>query len=275
MDRSKQIAACELSGATGSKAQRSMPYQGATSLVAQSVSVAFGKTRVIHKIALELFPGETLVVLGDSGCGKTTLLRVLAGQLRPDTGTIHVEQQEIFNLPAKERGIVYLDQEALLFEHLTVFENVAFGLRLRRVGNVTLRAQVEEMLAAVNLSQHGAKRSWQLSGGQKQRIAFARAILARPRVLLLDEPFGSLDSKARAEMQQLYRKLAAAFRFTALFVTHDIREALIVGDRFSWMSDGNMETYAGRAEFVADDRTGVQAELRFWQELSQETRSDT
>lgn len=232
-----------------------------------NLGLAFGAARVLEDVSLAVYPGETLVVLGGSGCGKTTLLKVLAGLRSADRGAVQLDAIDLQAIPSRQRRVVYLDQETLLFEHLTVFENVAFGLRLRRVASDQVNEQVEGLLHAIGLSGHAQKRSWQLSGGQKQRIAFARAILADPRVLLLDEPFGSLDARTRAEMQQLYKRLAERYRFTALLVTHDVREALVLGDRFAVMSAGRLRCYESRDEFVADEATGVREEIEFWKNL--------
>jgi len=231
------------------------------------VNVGFGNIQVLSNISLVVYPNETLVVLGGSGCGKTTLLKVMAGLQRADSGVVYLDEMDLQTIPSQHRRVVYLDQEALLFEHLTVFENVAFSLRLRQVPTKRVREQVDELLEAIGLSDHVAKRSWQLSGGQKQRIAFARAILAEPRLLLLDEPFGSLDAFTRAEMQQLYQSLATRYQFTALLVTHDVREALVLGNRFAVMSAGKLHGYESRAAFIADRSTGVQEEIAFWKQI--------
>jgi putrescine transport system ATP-binding protein len=233
----------------------------------KEIAIAFGAVEVLRGVSLVVYPCETLVVLGGSGCGKTTLLRAMAGLQPVDAGTVYLDEVELQAIPPPQRRVVHLDQEALLFEHLTVFENVAFSLRLRRVPMEQIKEQVNELLDAIGLGDHAAKRSWQLSGGQKQRIAFARAILAQPRVLLLDEPFGSLDARTRAEMQRLYQRLAARYRFTALLVTHDVREALVLGDRFAVMSSGELHCYENRAAFVADETTGVQEEIAFWNQI--------
>jgi ABC-type Fe3+/spermidine/putrescine transport system ATPase subunit len=231
------------------------------------VAVTFGQTSVLRDVTMDVHRGETLVVLGDSGCGKTTLLKVIAGLQAPDEGNVWVEGVELGEIAPQQRGVVYLDQEALLFEHLNVFENIAFAMRLRKAPQCEVNQTVGEMLSAIGLDDHAQKRSWQLSGGQKQRIAFARAILSKPRVLLLDEPLGSLDSRTRGEMQQLYRQLAARFRFTAVLVTHDVREALVLGDRYSLMSNGRLLHYSNRSEFVGDHSTGIQEEIRFWRQV--------
>lgn len=245
------------------------PLAGSPRLSLKAVSVSFGRSRVLQDVGLAVMPGETLVVLGDSGCGKTTLLKVAAGLIPPLSGSVHVDEYELRQLTPRERRVVYLDQEALLFEHLNVFDNVAFGLRLRRVPEIDVQRKVAELLADIGLSEHAQKRSWQLSGGQKQRIAFARAILAGPRVLLLDEPFGSLDPRTRGEMQQLLRRLAERYRFTAVLVTHDVREALVLGTRFALLTAGRLIDFASREAFINDPRTGVANEVSFWQGLAE------
>jgi ABC-type sulfate/molybdate transport systems ATPase subunit len=236
-------------------------------LSVSDVSVAFGATQVLERVSMHVYPAEVLVVLGDSGCGKTTLLKVLAGLLEADAGLVEIDARELGRIPIRERRVVYLDQEALLFEHLDVFENVAFSLRMRRVAQDIVNKQVEELLRAIGLSEHARKRSWQLSGGQRQRIAFARAVLAEPRVFLLDEPFGSLDARTRGEMQRLFQQLAARYSLTTIFVTHDIREALVLGDRFATLRSGHLRCYRDRAAFVSDRQTGVQDEINFWKQF--------
>ncbi len=247
--------------------QPAMKTMAAPRLHLSHVTVAFGASQVLCNVSLDVFPVETMVVLGGSGCGKTTLLKVIAGLQSVDSGVVHVDEVELRHLPPQARRVVYLDQEALLFEHLNVFENIAFGLRLRKVPSKQVKEHVDELLEAIGLGPHAAKRSWQLSGGQKQRIAFARAILAEPRVLLLDEPFGSLDARTRAEMQHLYQRLAERYRFTSLLVTHDVREALVLGNRFALMSGGALACYDSREAFVADETTGVREEVNFWKHI--------
>lgn len=206
-------------------------------------------------------------MLGRSGCGKTTLLKILAGLCDPDTGTLRLAGRSLAGVPPERRGVVYLYQEPLLFPHLDVFENVAFGLRLRRVKNAELRPRVEEMLACLELSGHAAKKPTQLSGGQRQRAAFGRALIINPTLLLLDEPFGNLDTEVRAQMQALFQRVAKQFGITSLFVTHDLKEALLMGDRLGLLRAGALQTYASREEFVQDPETGVARERGFWQSL--------
>jgi len=232
---------------------------------AQGILVRYGDTLVLDKVSLRVVTGSTLVILGNSGCGKTTLLKVLAGSIKPSEGSVRLDGQELQTVAVSKRGIIYLDQESLLFDHLNVYENVAFALRLRRLPAAEVDAQVRQLLSRISLAEHARKKSHQLSGGQKQRVAFARAILAAPKVLLLDEPFGSLDERTRTMMQNLYKDLCSEFGITAVFVTHDVKEALLVGDAFGYMDQGKLERHASREDFMNDPRTGVMQEIRFWQ----------
>ena len=228
---------------------------------------AYGKELLFDKLSLELAASQTLVILGRSGCGKSTLLRMLAGLETLDAGEILLQDRRINTLPPQQRGIVYLGQEALLFDHLNVFENIAFGLRLRRLPEGEIQQRVAAMLSHLGLDAHSHKPVEQLSGGQKQRVAFGRALVIRPQILLLDEPFSSLDADIRADMQQLFRSMAAQFAITALFVTHDAEEALRIGDRFAHLQNGLLTVYASRADFINDPATGVSRKLAFWQRL--------
>jgi putrescine transport system ATP-binding protein len=231
----------------------------------------FGTTPVLNDITLELPAGQVLAILGRSGCGKTTLLKILAGLETTDTGEVKIDGQSVLSIPPERRQVVYLYQEPLLFPHLNVFENIAFGLRIRQVDNATVTKQVNDMLADLELSDQAQKQPNQLSGGQRQRVSFGRALIIRPRLLLLDEPFGNLDAQTRATMQDLFKQVVKRYEMTALFVTHDTREALTVGTRFGYLDRGLLTTYQTINDFVADPRTGVQAELAFWETIQDKT----
>lgn len=238
-------------------------------LMIRDLSVAYGPHEILKSLSLTVAAGETLVILGESGCGKTSLLKAIAGTVTPTRGQIQLAGVDITSLPPAQRGIVYLDQDPLLFEHLTIEENLAFSLRLRREPAERIEAEVTAMLAALDLQAHRHKREWQVSGGQKQRIAFGRAVLARPRLLLLDEPFCSLDGKTRTQMQTLFATVVRERRLTSLFVTHDVKESLLVGDTFARLESGSLRRYDTREVFKRDPATGIPAEIAFWNEQSQ------
>lgn len=215
-------------------------------------------------VSFEVAPGTTFAILGRSGCGKTTLLKIVAGLIQADSGDI-VQAGKLHNaLPPQQRNAVYLYQEALLFPHLNVRENLAFGLRIRRCAEGEIRQKVDAMLSQLGLEAQGQRMPHQLSGGQKQRVAFGRALIIRPQVLLLDEPFGALDVETRTQMQQFYRQMAAEHGITGVFVTHDLKEALLVGHRWGYLEEGLLDTYADRQAFMADARTGIPKEIEFW-----------
>lgn len=237
----------------------------------ESIYKRYGAQEVLKGIDLSLSKGETLSVLGASGCGKTTLLKCIAGLERPDQGSVAFDGEHLHTLATEERNIIYLSQEPSLFDHLSAAENIGFGLALKRRRsevNASERTQrVNEMLEALDLADHRSKRPPALSGGQKQRVAFGRALIIRPKVVLLDEPFGSLDAGTREEMQQLYKRLAAAYHITALFITHDVKEALLTGDRFGYMQDGKLDVFTDLEAFRNDPRSGVERETAFWTKL--------
>lgn len=211
--------------------------------------------------------GQTFAVIGSSGCGKTTLLRVLAGLATADRGEILINGRDVTALEPRHRHALYLYQEPLLFPHLDVFENIAFGLRLQRRSEAAIRAEVEAMLAELELEGYGHRHPDSLSGGQRQRVSFGRALVVKPALLLLDEPFSNLDPDTRNSMQNLFKRVAAHHRITAVFVTHDLKETLIVGDGFGRLAGGVLRCYPDRAAFCADPATGVQREHNFWQEM--------
>ena len=238
-------------------------------LTVDHLSKQFGGQPVLRDISFGLNPGEVLAVLGRSGCGKTTLLKILAGLEKPDAGTLGLQGQNLLPVPPNERQMVYLYQEPLLFPHLSVFENVAFGLRIRQVPRAEADQRVADMLDELDLRAHAQKAPHQLSGGQRQRVSFGRALIIRPRLLLLDEPFGNLDAQTRADMQQLFLRVSRQHHITSLFVTHDSREALTVGTRFGYLDRGVLTSFASVAEFIQDPRTNIQAELSFWESIQQ------
>jgi ABC-type Fe3+/spermidine/putrescine transport system ATPase subunit len=227
----------------------------------------FGAEKVLEEVSFGLEQEETLGILGRSGSGKTTLLKILAGLEEADAGGIRLGGEAIERREARLRGVVYLYQEPLLFPHLDVYENLAFGLRLRREGEPAISARVGEMLERLGLAEQARKRPHQLSGGQRQRVSFGRALVVEPRLLLLDEPFASLDFETRESMQSLFKEVAAACRTTAIFVTHDLKEAILMSRRIALLRGGKLRVYASLEEALADPHLGARRELDFWRGL--------
>jgi sulfate transport system ATP-binding protein len=204
----------------------------------------FGQFTALDDVSLEVASGELLALLGPSGCGKTTLLRILSGLEYADSGTIHFDGADATNQSVRARRVGFVFQHYALFRHMNVFENIAFGLRVRRIGRPSrreIRAKVQELLQLVKLEGLATRYPTQLSGGQRQRVALARALAVEPRVLLLDEPFGALDAKVRQELRQWLRRLHDEVHITSVFVTHDQEEALEVADRVVVMNKGRIE----------------------------------
>ncbi|MEZ4774487.1 MAG: ABC transporter ATP-binding protein [Bacteroidia bacterium] len=234
---------------------------------AEDIGKRFGGEIVLNKISFSLSPGTTLSILGKSGCGKTTLLKILAGLLASDEGTFTVNGQNMFALPPQQRGVVYLSQEPLLFPHMNVFDNLAYGLKIRKLEKSTIRAQVTQLASKLELEDHLSKSPEQLSGGQKQRVSFGRALIINPQIMLLDEPFGSLDTQTRVEMQKLFRYVSQSVKMTALFVTHDLKEALTMGDQIALMHRGSLKQYDSVQTLAQDPESGIKAEIDFWKNL--------
>jgi ABC-type Fe3+/spermidine/putrescine transport system ATPase subunit len=237
-------------------------------LTIQGLQKTYERQTVLKDLSFELEQKQVLSILGRSGCGKTTLLKTIAGLVSPDFGDILLDGNSILRAAPQERGVVYLYQEALLFPHLNVFENIAFGLRIRRLPEGEIRATTEALLAHLELEGMERRMPTQLSGGQKQRVAFGRALAVRPRLLLLDEPFGALDAETRATMQTFFKKTAKEQGITALFVTHDLKEAILMGHRWALMTDGHLDVFERIEDFAADHRTGLAREIDFWNTIS-------
>jgi len=202
---------------------------------------AFGSVVALDSVSLTIAPGEFFALLGPSGSGKTTCLRLIAGFDQPDSGTILLDGEDVTNTPPFARNVNTVFQDYALFPHMTVAENVAYGLRVRGVAAAERARQASEMLDLVRLGEFGARRPHQLSGGQRQRVALARALINRPKVLLLDEPLGALDLKLREEMQAELKGLQQRLGITFVFVTHDQGEALSMADRVAVFSQGCIE----------------------------------
>ncbi len=205
------------------------------------VSKRFGDTTAVDDVSLTIDCGEFFTMLGPSGCGKTTTLRMIGGFEAPSAGAIHLGDVDVTELPPFKRDVNTVFQNYALFPHLNVFENVAFGLRRRSVAADEIRRRVSETLDLVELPGYEQRKPSQLSGGQQQRIALARALINRPRVLLLDEPLGALDQKLRKQMQVELKRIQGEVGITFIFVTHDQDEAMTMSDRIAVMRDGRIE----------------------------------
>jgi len=202
--------------------------------------VRFGGVVALDHVDLEVRAGELLLLLGPSGCGKSTLLRAIAGFVPPDQGKVLFADEDVTHLPPHRRNTGMVFQSFALWPHLSVGENVAFGLRERRVDKREIARQVQESLEAVRMGEHATRRIDQLSGGEQQRVALARALVIRPRCLLLDEPLSNLDASLRHSMRDEIRRVCKEFRLTAVYVTHDQKEALAVADRIAVMKGGRI-----------------------------------
>jgi putrescine transport system ATP-binding protein len=195
-------------------------------------------------------------------------LRAVAGLIVAERGRVMLGTESVDSLAANRRGIVYLNQEPLLFPHLNLFENIAFGLRLRRVAEAEIHERVGKLISQLELDGLELRHPEALSGGQRQRVAFGRALAVDPALLLLDEPFSNLDADTRTNMQDLFKRLAHERGTTALVVTHDLKESIRVGDSFAMIRDGRVHTYKDRQEFCADPISGVDREAAFWRALA-------
>jgi sulfate/thiosulfate transport system ATP-binding protein len=221
----------------------------------QNLTKKFGTFTALRDVSIEVPDGNLVALLGPSGCGKTTLLRIIAGLDVPDTGSIVFDGKTMNDRKVKERQVGFVFQHYALFRHMSIFENVAFGLRVRprslRPPEAEIRKRVNELLELIQLDWLANRYPSQLSGGQRQRVALARALAVEPRVLLLDEPFGALDAKVRADLRRWLRQLHDQLHLTAVLVTHDQEEALEVADRVVVMNEGRVEQ-VGTPEEVYD-----------------------
>ncbi|MFE9258021.1 ABC transporter ATP-binding protein [Streptomyces sp. NPDC006879] len=222
---------------------------------------SFGSTVALDGLDLTVEPGELIALLGPSGCGKTTALRVIAGFEQPDSGEVLVDGQDITRVPANRRDAGMVFQSYSLFPNLSARDNVAFGLRVRKVPAAQRRERAGELLDLVGLPDHGGRYPHQMSGGQQQRVALARALALQPRVLLLDEPLSALDAKVRTNLREEIRRLQLSLGITTIFVTHDQEEALSMADRVAVLNAGKLEQCAAPAELYERPATAFVAEF--------------
>jgi iron(III) transport system ATP-binding protein len=213
----------------------------AVSIRFEHVTKCFGDNRVVDDIDLTIDPGELFFLLGPSGCGKTTLLRCIAGFYIPESGRILIGNRDVTKLAPEDRDTGMVFQSYALWPHMSVKENVAFGLELRKVPKAEINQRVAEALAAVKMTERADYKPNQLSGGQQQRVALARALVVRPQCLLLDEPLSNLDAKLRLEMRGEIRRICKQFGLTAVYVTHDQKEALSIADRIAVLDKGKIQ----------------------------------
>ena len=229
-------------------------------IVIKGLSKSFDGVQVIKNIDLEIKAGEFFSILGPSGCGKTTLLRILAGFIEPDSGVVYLGDKDITNLPPNLRSTNTIFQKYALFPHLTVYENIAFPLRMKKMDSDYIDTEVKKMLKMIELEEHASKKPNQLSGGQQQRVSIARALVNKPEVLLLDEPLSALDAKLRQNLLIELDNIHEEVGITFIFITHDQQEALSISDRIAIMNKGKVlqvgtpaEVYESPADmFVAD-----------------------
>jgi spermidine/putrescine transport system ATP-binding protein len=225
------------------------------------VSKRFGGVNAVDDVSLEIAEGEFFSLLGPSGCGKTTTLRMVAGFELPDTGRIVMQGKDVTEVRANRRPVNMVFQQYALFPHMSVYDNVAFGLKVKRVPRAEHRGRVHEMLRVVSLEGFDRRRARQLSGGQQQRVALARALVNRPAALLLDEPLGALDVKLRKQMQLELKRIQHELGTTFVYVTHDQEEALAMSDRIAVMNGGRVEQTGNPREIYEHPRTAFVADF--------------
>ena len=218
------------------------------SIVVEKASKKFGDFEALKNVSIEVPDGSLTALLGPSGSGKSTLLRVIAGLEQPDSGRVLISGQDTTMIPVQNRGVGFVFQHYAAFKHMTVRDNIAFGLKIRKRPKGEVTRRVDELLELVQLQGFGNRYPAQLSGGQRQRMALARALAPQPKVLLLDEPFGALDARVRAELRVWLRRLHDETHTTTVFVTHDQEEAMEVADKVVVMNQGRVEQVAGPRE---------------------------
>src|SRR3954464_1504957 len=235
-----------------------VPERETSSSVAASVrslSKRFKKTSVLEDVSFDVSEGESLVLLGASGSGKTTILRIIAGLEQPDSGYVTLHGQDVTDLPSRERGVGVIFQSYALFPRMTVEKNIAYGLKIRHQPRKERKEAVNQLIKLVQLEEHRKKYPWQLSGGQQQRVAIARTLAYKPQVLLFDEPFGALDAQTRVHLRREIHALLKKVNVPSIFITHDQEEALELGDRIAVLNAGHLEQIGTPFEVYNHPRT--------------------
>jgi len=221
----------------------------------RNLSKRYGTFQAVNDVSFDVPAGQLVALLGPSGSGKSTILRIIAGLETAETGTVELTGEDATAVPIQHRGVGFVFQHYALFRHMTVRDNIAFGLRVRKLPKAEIRARVDELLDLVQLTGYATRYPSQLSGGQRQRVALARALAPRPKVLLLDEPFGALDAKVRDELRTWLRRLHDEVHVTSLFVTHDQQEAFEVADQVVVLNRGRIEQMGPPQELYERPRT--------------------
>jgi len=237
------------------------PPQTATLLSIRNLAKSFGKNPVLRDISLEIAEGEFLTILGESGSGKTTLLRIIAGFENADSGSLCMENQRLDSLPPYRRRVNTVFQHYALFPHLSVQDNVGYGLRVAKLSKSEIATRVEQALAMVKMTAYAKAKPAKISGGQQQRIALARALVNRPRLLLLDEPLSALDANLRRQMQVELKSLQREVGISFVFVTHDQEEAMVMSDRIALLRLGELEQVASPREIYSRPATSYTAQF--------------
>jgi spermidine/putrescine transport system ATP-binding protein len=238
-----------------------MAADGSVAIALEGVSKGFGKTRAVQDVTVAIGEGEFFSLLGPSGCGKTTTLRMIAGFEVPDEGRIVLQGEDVTSVSANHRKVNMVFQQYALFPHMSIYDNVAFGLKVKRVPRSEHSERVHEMLRVVELEGLERRRTRQLSGGQQQRVALARALVNKPAALLLDEPLGALDVKLRKQMQFELKRIQAELGTTFVYVTHDQEEALAMSDRIAVMNGGRVEQIGSPREIYEHPETAFVADF--------------
>jgi spermidine/putrescine transport system ATP-binding protein len=238
-----------------------MAPEASTAIALEGVAKSFGGAVAVDDVSLEIAEGEFFSLLGPSGCGKTTTLRMIAGFETPDTGSVVLAGRDVTHVPANRRPVNMVFQQYALFPHMSIYDNVAFGLKANGVPRAEQPARIAELLRVVSLEGYESRRPRQLSGGQQQRVALARALVNRPTALLLDEPLGALDVKLRKQMQRELKRIQHELGTTFVYVTHDQDEALAMSDRIAVMNHGRVEQLGSPREIYERPRTAFVADF--------------